>query len=93
MRVIFQKDTKRCPICGSYPVLDTESLDRGNGHGYPGSYLYGYACPDCEIPKASQSDSISIDEKTALRKAKKYWEQEVDRIQKYLDVIYVRKGE
>ena len=27
---------KACPICGNIPYIEKISMDRGNGHGYPG---------------------------------------------------------
>lgn len=41
-----------CAICGAKPRLIKESLDRGNGHGYPGAFEYQYVCDNCEIPEA-----------------------------------------
>ena len=39
-----------CPICGHTPVIASESLDRGNGHGYPGYFEYHIHCSNNECP-------------------------------------------
>lgn len=35
-----------CPICGNSPIIESESLDKGNGQGYPGKYFYYIVCPN-----------------------------------------------
>ena len=54
-----------CPICGHTPIIDRESLDRGNGHGYPGHYEYKISCSNkgnCplsrDIPMFSYTDIV-----------------------------------
>ena len=39
-----------CPICGHMPIIFTESLDRGNGHGYPGHSTYYVECSNEQCP-------------------------------------------
>lgn len=42
---------KNCPFCGHSAFITKESLDRGNGHGYPGYYEYYIKCGNnsCKI--------------------------------------------
>jgi hypothetical protein len=39
----------KCPICKSEPMFKIYSLDRGNGHGYPGHHNYEYYCDKCKL--------------------------------------------
>lgn len=69
---------KACPICGSAPELKKDSLDYGNGHGYPGCYVYHYECGGCGIIKAGSYDTIYNKYDEAENKAAKDWNEVVD---------------
>ena len=86
MRVKFQNQDKlkQCPICGSFPLLDVESLDRGNGHGYPNFHSFAYYCPKCSLLESSgfiDSDS----EEAAQDKALQNWNKLCTEVEKYLE--------
>ena len=78
-------ELKRCPICGSMPLLDKNSLDRGNGHGYPGSYSYTFYCPVCGIVESKGYTDIGGTENEAVKLATKNWNEKCEEIEKYLD--------
>ena len=52
----------KCPICGHTPIIDKESLDRGNGHGYPGHYKYDIKCSNKECPLSREVPMFSCDD-------------------------------
>ena len=82
---------KPCPICGSAPFLSVKSLDFGDGHGYPGNYMYHYNCPCCGILETDgYSDVYDMDGEHPLAtiKVAKEWNELVDYVNGYLE----RKG-
>lgn len=77
---------KGCPICGSSPVLKKDSLDYGNGHGYPGNYVYHYECTCCGNVKGGETNDI-YDEKgkpNADQRARESWNKSVNEINAYI---------
>ena len=80
---------KVCPICGAYPHLMENNLDRGNGHGYPGCFLYWYECPSCGLIKSEAVGSDIHDKnrtkEKALQKAADGWNELVDYINILID--------
>lgn len=62
----------KCPICKSDPKFQVTSLDRGNGHGYPGDYGYNYSCPKCKL-LSSGSDTIYTSVEKVHDEAIKNW--------------------
>jgi hypothetical protein len=76
---------KLCPICGSAPKLEVRDLGRPNGRGYPGCDDYTMSCPYCDLPKHVGSETIYHTADEAYRLTVEYWNNEVDRIQKFLD--------
>ena len=73
-----------CPVCGEAPEFVRESLARPGGHGYQGRYTYGYECPCCGLLKGRESDDIYSSPEEAKNRAKKYWNDEVSRVQNYM---------
>ena len=47
-----------CPICGSAPVLEKTSLDRENGHGYPGHYDCAIKCISYNVPTPQSATTV-----------------------------------
>ena len=82
---------KPCPICGETPERLTADLGRPGGHGYPGHHDYQYACECCKLIEGACCDDIYNPKEIALRRAKETWNAEVDRVQSYLDRIYVKR--
>ena len=76
---------KLCPICGSAPKLEVRDLGRSNGRGYPGCSGYTMSCPHCDLPKHVGSDTIYRTDDEAYRLTIGYWNNEVDRIQNFLN--------
>ena len=76
---------KVCPICGSIPIMKVEDMGRPNGRGYPGCFSYTISCPHCDLPKHVGSDTVCHDPDTAHRLSRERWNEEVDRIQAFLD--------
>jgi len=80
---------KTCPICGAYPHLIENDLDRGNGHGYPGCFLYWYECPSCGLLKSEARGSDIHDKnrtkETAVQDAAEDWNELVDYINDLID--------
>lgn len=76
---------KLCPICGSAPKLEVRDMGRPGGHGYPGCDDYTMSCPHCDLPKHVGSDTIYHTSDEAYRLTIEYWNNEVDRIQKFLN--------
>lgn len=76
---------KLCPICGSAPKLEVRDMGRPNGRGYPGCDDYTMSCPYCDLPKHVGSETIYRSSDEAYRLTVEYWNNEVDRIQKFLD--------
>lgn len=77
---------KLCPICGSMPILEKESMDYGNGHGYPGNSNYKVSC-DCGAMKGYGSgDTVYCkSHEEAKELAIKKWNEEVDKVEKLLE--------
>lgn len=73
-----------CPVCGEAPEFNRESLSRPGGHGYTGCYTYGYECGFCKLVRGRESDDIYSSPEEAKNRAKKYWNEEVNRIQNHL---------
>ena len=71
---------KACPICGSAPVLKTDSLDYGNGHGYPGCFLYRFECSGCGMITTDEKTDIydKAGAPTAEQRAAREWNETVD---------------
>lgn len=83
-----------CPICGAAPKLEKHSLDRGNGHGYPGYFTYQYVCSGCGIIQAEETTDI-YDEKgkpTAEQRAAKDWNEVVEYINELSIQTHKKKG-
>ena len=74
-----------CPICGSAPVLKITDMGKPNGRGYPGCYDYTMSCPCCDLPKHVGSDTVCHNSDEAHRLSIERWNEEVDRIQAFLD--------
>lgn len=77
---------KRCPICGNIPVMNTESMEKPGGHGYPGCHAIRLKCHHCDLLKCSSSNTvggISIEE--AKKRATENWNEEVDRIERLME--------
>jgi len=80
---LMRPQVKPCPICGNTPLLDSCSLDHGNGHGYPGCYVYLLKCDVCGRVEA-QSNSIGCSDNEAKIQAIINWNAEVDKIEHFL---------
>ena len=68
---------KSCPFCLSMPAMVKESLDHGNGHGYPGNFTYSVQCTnqECHIqPRTHEYDDIYRSEEEAIKMAIHDWE-------------------
>lgn len=76
---------KLCPICGSAPSLEVRDMGRSNGRGYPGCYDYTMFCPHCDLPKHVGSDTIYHSSDESYRLTIECWNNEVNRIQNFLD--------
>ena len=80
---------KPCPICGNIPYIEKISMDRGNGHGYPGEYNYRIKCDVCDYPKAQYCDTVySNSHEEAKAGAIKDWNIEVEKIEAFLKHKY-----
>jgi hypothetical protein len=77
---------KNCPICGAKPVRIEHNLEKPNGRGYPGCVDIYYRCPMCKIPNPNGGDTIYNSLPDAEKLAIKGWNQEVSRIQKFLNL-------
>lgn len=77
---------KGCPICGSAPTLRKDSLDRGNGHGYPGCYVYHYECSCCGNVKGGETNDIYDEEGklNAEQRARQSWNNSVNEINAHI---------
>ena len=77
---------KGCPICGSAPTLRKDSLDRGNGHGYPGNYVYRYECTCCGNVKGGETNDIydKAGELNAEQRARQSWNKSVNEINSFI---------
>ena len=51
-----------CPVCGHTPIVTSRSLDRGNGHGYPGNYTYQIQCSNNNCPLSREVPMFSTDD-------------------------------
>ena len=78
-----------CPICGHSPIIVSTSLDRGNGHGYPGHFEYhvkcsNYQCPLVrEVPMFCTDDLYSSKEEVYSRLCE-IWNRETVKINKLI---------
>ena len=79
---------KPCPICGTIPFIEKSSMDRGNGHGYPGEYRYHINCKVCDYPKSQSGDTVSNSHEEARAVAIKKWNIEVEKIEVFLKHRY-----
>lgn len=69
-------ENKNCPYCNHKGVLRIGDLDRGNGHGYPGHYLYSIICPNpcCAMkPQTKEISDIYLDKEVAIQSAWNDW--------------------
>lgn len=69
-------ENKNCPYCNHKGVLRIVSLDRGNGHGHPGYYLYSIICPNpcCAMkPQTKEISDIYLDREVAIQSAWNDW--------------------
>ncbi len=84
---------KPCPICGEHPEKQVQSLAKPGGGGYPGHSYFWYKCECCDLLAGDSSDDVYRSTAEAINNAKTYWNEEVDRVQTYLDRIYVKRTE
>jgi hypothetical protein len=82
---------KLCPVCGEPPEKSTYSLERPGGHGYAGCHSYQYKCECCGLIKGKDIDDIYLPTEAAQNRARETWNEEVERVQEYLNRIYVDK--
>ena len=82
---------KLCPICGEAPERVTTDLGRPGGHGYPGCQQFRYQCECCKVFEGVSYDTVSCSKEEAINRAKQSWNKEVDRIQEYLNRIYIKR--
>lgn len=76
---------KKCPICGSSPLLSTQDMGEPNGRGYPGNYAFWFYCPFCGKVEGRFSDTVYTDTKQeCIEAAVKSWNEEVDKIEELL---------
>lgn len=80
-----------CPICGERPDYIKESLDYGNGHGYPGKYDLSYKCPRCGLIHSTTFHTIYDSEEVVKNTAKKDWNQKCNVIRSYILERYLDK--
>lgn len=79
-----------CPICGYTPIIASISLDKGNGHGYPGHFEYHIHCSnaDCplvrKVPMFTANDIYCGKEEAYLQLYEK-WNVEAAKIEKLID--------
>lgn len=67
---------KKCPWCGSQGHLTFDSLEKPNGRGYPGNYLFYIKCTNdlCgAIAPYGKVDDIYRSTQEAVDKAVKIW--------------------
>lgn len=74
-----------CAICGHTPVVLSDSLDRGNGHGYPGHYNYHIRCSNDECPLSRtvpmfETDDIYRSKEEAYKYLGNKWNVEMRKI-------------
>lgn len=72
-----------CPICGDLPTIEKVSLDRGNGHGYPGCFMYVVCC-ECGHMKGGRSDTVYHGDGEAKQLAIDDWNCEVESVEKLM---------
>lgn len=82
---------KLCPICGEVPEKTTYSLERPGGHGYAGCHSYQYKCECCGLVKGKDIDDIYMCSPVAQNRARETWNEEVDKVQAYLDHLYTKR--
>lgn len=82
-----------CPICGFTPETSIFSLDRGNGHGYPGNYGFRIECPKCKLIPTSTEYDINMPMEKAKQVATRSWNNQVNRILKFLEHREEKKNE
>lgn len=83
---------KLCPICGEVPERTVTDLGRPGGHGYPGHKSYQYKCECCKLIEGTAITDIYEPSQIALNRAKVEWNVEVERIQGFLNRLYVSKA-
>ena len=83
---------KLCPICGEVPEKTTQSLEGPSGRGYRGCYTYQYKCECCKLVKGTEVTDIYEPAQMAQNRAKVEWNVEVERVQGFLDRLYVSKA-
>lgn len=82
-------NVKNCPICKGIPIFKTESLDRGNGHGYPGCYLYKLACSNKMCPMSKEEacvDTVYNEPDVAQKKVVDEWNKRVDEVETLIKI-------
>lgn len=84
-------ELKACPICGAHPDKKITDMGRPGGHGYPGHSSYGYECDNCRLLKGATFTDIYGSSAEANNQAKLSWNGVVNKVQEYLDKIYVKK--
>ena len=84
-------ELKVCPICGAHPDKKITDMGRPGGHGYPGHYSYGYECDNCRLLKGATFNDLCGSPAEANKQAKLFWNGVVNKVQEYLDKIYVKK--
>lgn len=82
-----------CPICGAAPKLEKNSLDRGNGHGYPGYFTYQYICSGCGIIQAEETTDIYDEEgkPTAAQRAAQDWNEVAEYVNELITKTHGKK--
>lgn len=69
-------ENKKCPYCNNRGVLKIVSLDRGNGHGDPGHYLYSIVCSNsyCVMkPQTKEFSDFYLDKEVVIQNVWNDW--------------------
>ena len=78
-------DLKKCPICGSNPLLSTEDMGKPNGRGYPGDFKFYFYCPFCQKLNGDFFTTVyTKTKKECVKKAAESWNKEVDNMKAFL---------
>ena len=72
-------------MCGHSPIITNKSLDKGNGHGFPGNYDYHIRCSNAECPLSKDItifcvDDINRSKEEAYEYLGQVWNEETVRI-------------
>lgn len=76
---------KACPVCGNMPIIRVEDMGEPNGRGYPGCFRYTLSCNCCKIPQSVSATTVYTDPDEIETECINKWNEEVDRIQAFLD--------